>query len=497
MSIRVDALVPGLSFAERPQPVDQTTLSIEPHFKEARIFPFSGDSNKHLTRTRAFTLPFLALFLGLVFLLSVCRHSSWKLAGPRPGPLGRQLAGNEDDFDFPSSPELERLCEAARDWASEEPSPGGQRESPALVEAYLENLKQLPEEQRASPALVDAYFKTLERPPEEQPESPRQVQAFYLSFERARPLEEREPVTKRSMFEEPAEGSGDDQPGPSTKFIRTAVGPQPAPPPSAAPPAPPTTSSPKKHSSTSAAAQAFPAITKVLAVSDENPSTSTATPPPLKVQAPAGGGEVHPYIRRPVLRPGVIVRPWLPEVVTSRVQLGLYMDSLVTVHALLLRPELGQEEVQSLMNHTEILANYIYGRAWVPYRPSMRYEKLATRLALKFLFFDQMDTAWRVVGGSRPGWWQAVADAGLADCDVIAAIPHLSYSAVHHELARKLAAALKHYKNGESPTPEEIMDLKCMIFLHPRRPRHFKNREWEPWRQDDNEKSWETCGQNF
>lgn len=86
-------------------------------------------------RSRAFTLPFLAIFLRLGLVLSICRRSSQKLAGP--GSLGRRLAGIEDNKSVLSSLELDLLCAAAQEWAPAERFFEEPRGSPQLVEAFF------------------------------------------------------------------------------------------------------------------------------------------------------------------------------------------------------------------------------------------------------------------------------------------------------------------------------------------------------------------------
>lgn len=477
MIIGADATATSFSFAGSPSPVNQDNILVESRLKEAKVIPSTGDFNRHRMRRRVAALPLFAIFLGSVLLLSICGRSFWKLAWP--GPLSRRLAGLEDDDELDYSSDIERLCAAAQDWIPERGFFEEQRASPALVGTYLENLEQPSEEQRASPDVVEAYLKSLEQPPEEQPELPWQIQAAIQTLETVQLPFKRKEVTKRFTPEEPADESDNDEPGPSTKFMRTAAG-RHSPPPSTTAPS----SASLESSPISASSQLGAEVTGIFPVSGDAPSTSTATPPPSSAQALAGGGDVHPYIRRPIRRSKVPPREWMPRHVMGGAPLGNYMDSMAILRALLLQRELNDDEAIDLMKHTEVLANHAYQRLSVPWLAPAQLSKLTTRLAFKFLVFDQMYNAWQVVSDSPPPWWQAVADAALRDCDAPVSLPVPKRYTFYHPLALKLSAALDKYKNGSSPTPEEIMEIKLVLFRRRQRPPLFRRQEWEPWTQD-------------
>lgn len=391
-------------------------------------------------------LPLLAILLSFMLVSFICNRSRAKLAKvAEPGPRARGLAGSGFSEDFPSSPHLELLCAAAQDWAPLDPSPGVPRESPVFVESFFQGL-----EGSAAP-------------------------------------EENGAATAQAKLGRPDDDSSSDgeQPGPSCKYSRTEEGHQRA----VLLPQPPfsgvsSAASSPITSDASPQAQAGPSPPMILPlVSGNGPSTSTASlTPPLPRQATSGGGQrIHPYVRRPALPAGVTPRPW--KFLNSTQRKPAKMALLKKQRALLRQATLSPADVEELMDNTEMLANFAMHHLRRQ-QTSRRTENVVYSRCLKFVVFNALHDAAMVISPQLPPWWQPVADAVLENCSAFVEEHRPRERSNITDLAKRVTSALKLYRKGGSPSPEEIVSIMTGIFCEPDSPYTFRATEWRAWRQD-------------
>ncbi|KAL8269194.1 hypothetical protein Esti_006881 [Eimeria stiedai] len=367
----------------------------------------------------------------------------------RKGMQRRRLAGggedseDGDDEGGPPSPDLINLCLELGTWTPSDPSPGNPRSSPAMVESYLTSLEQSVEQPPAQPS-----------PPATAPSLSQLVLAEQRSGDK-RPLDD---------------GDSDDEaaPGPSWKVARIRA---------------PSVSGQGSSSQTAASSSALPSSGGLVST-PSGPSAGVAPP-----QASGSGPHPqHPFVRLPTLEPGVKVRRFLPrEMRTSGTFSNAYAATILRMRKVLRKKQLTEAQARELVSDAERLANSAYH--WMRFEvQGLPPRQAATHLGQRFLVIYYLFCASKVLGQewTRQGWWPELMDR----------IPHLyeydiesmpSASAFYVSLAKDLALAMQQLKNGVSLSANFIIDLKRRLICTSQSPPAFRKRQWDPWRQDDEE----------
>lgn len=245
--------------------LDESLYSAEnPHSFETRLQDVEIRVPRHMGGFqflwRASTLPLwplLAVCVGLVAMALLC--SQHRVQDSEAGAPRRRLAGEDGDpFSSPPSPELEQLCSSLGPWVPAEPSPGGTRQSPRIVEKFFEEMET--DEQGGMALPVPEEATTTET-----------VAGAAISGSEAGP-----------SAPSPG-GSYDERPGPSSRFTTVEsllrMPQHPLPPSNVS--ARPAVSSSKAPLGTARRQRTKrkPASGGLMPVSGVEPSTSTATPP--------------------------------------------------------------------------------------------------------------------------------------------------------------------------------------------------------------------------
>lgn len=427
---------------------------------------FAGvDTESQLTRQRASAPPvwlIIVVFLSFFALTLIC----WPGRGRRTqlGALQRRLAGadkkNFDFFNLPASPELDALCAEAAGWNPVEPQPGVPRQSPLMVQKFLEAVKQ---EQGAQPVLEtgSAPAATLHEP---------HGASGHGSSTSKRPV--------------PSASDLEDEPGPSWKVARFATSQQ-----QLAPFMPvregltaskiPFASSPgtcQHHTS-------FSLHSNLHAGSGQS-SFSAASSGHTAEQQHAGSALSHVSVRLPASVKGKKPRDWMESWVLGPVRTRDVCQSILKMRELLRMPILSPAHFRLLMDTAEKLANYAYNKMRDPLNERNPYEAVRG-VGMRFLVFNALYSAARVAGPDRPPWWDQVASA--VSCvynrpKTNQKVPRLVGQRI--DFLRRLSAAVDQYKNFAAPDEEEVLDLLRILFFGEESSAAFRDTKWDSWRND-------------
>ncbi|CDJ34784.1 LOW QUALITY PROTEIN: uncharacterized protein EMH_0022170 [Eimeria mitis] len=195
----------------------------------------------------------------------------------------------------------------------------------------------------------------------------------------------------------------------------------------------------------------------------------------------------HPFVRAPMLMPDVRIEDVEDRIPESLISKDSSVFLLKAVRSLCLKPALDLREANELVRAAISLARRALASMTTPVdkvKPSVAAEALGRR----FLVFDAFHRVLKLTGDIKDdlrGLWQALVTKvpttyarplrGIYNED------HVFY----HTLSRQLSAALELYKNGSSPSEDEILDLKRKLFCTDFSPRGFLRQSWDVWRLDD------------
>lgn len=414
---------------------------------------------------RASTLPLwqiLAICIALVGMAFICNQHLNNLKAEVP--RRRLAAKDEDPFESPPSPALDQLCSSLGPWFPAETSPGGLRKSPDMVEKFFKAIE----------------AETISEAAPSGPSETSTMEALAGTAVRA-------PVAEPLV---PSSSGGDDkEPNPSPKFSELESllwTPRHPPPPSASVTA--LSALPRFARVYNKGRPQFtdpkPVFARLLPVSGNAPSTSTATLPPFVAQAPPGA-PLHPFGRVPPLQPGVKPRPWVPSL--SQLLFAAAPSShplLCRIRTLLLESSLDLNAADELIHVAEQLASYATRRLGTVTDVDSPADALRN-YGLRFIILSSLQSATQAIRPTPPPWWQEVVDAMLKDYEFDVPAPWFSASGPNVPLARDLAEALLKYQKGGFPTLAEIVDLKRRLLCSPKAVHYFRRQEWEPWREDD------------
>lgn len=463
-------------------------------------------SSKGVSRTRilwpALSLGCLAVFLALQVMAFVCSHFK-VMKKAESTVFGRRLAdgGEEDDSDplRSYSPDLELLCWAAQGWQPVDTPAGYHRLSPQAVDAFFESIS--PSYEGHSPSALPmplvgppngsdgdlAFPRSIPSHPQQgyqpypqQRLSPDIVQEFFTSI--GAPAEM---VSAHGPPFDSDDSNDSDEQRLSQIFFELKQHPQHATAGSlltAPGPAPSVSSAPSPSG--------FSPVAAPPSQAPGAPSLAALWPSPAAASAvqqqepPALSSNLHPYIRIPPLKPGVVPRPWNIVRVRGPTQHSRSnFPMLYDIHDLLLKTSLDAEDVEQLMNSVEMLANFAFHR----YRKSTSYRSSAELMrarATRFIVFEALYSACQAVNQKIPSWWSAVAEAALQNLTLPVEHPGRPPSA-SLRLAIRLTEVLRKYRKGEAPLQEEIVALKRTLFVDPKGPVFFRYGYWQRWMEDD------------
>ncbi|KAL8438858.1 hypothetical protein Efla_000776 [Eimeria flavescens] len=201
-------------------------------------------------------------------------------------------------------------------------------------------------------------------------------------------------------------------------------------------------------------------------------------PPPMPTN-------MHVYYRLPVVKPDA-VRTCFDSDAAYKWAGGMIGNRFLRVmHDLLRKPELNNIDVEDLVRASEQLVQYLLTRQ-TRNLPEMSPRRRAELLGTRYLCFDVLISLTQVLGPAmRPQEWLP---------RLARAIPsNLPSSALHvrkpnerfSELCKKLSEALALLKQGQRPSPEMTIYLKRNLFSLSGGPFCFKDKKWDPWRDDD------------
>lgn len=367
---------------------------------------------------------------------------------------GRRLAGRDDDLLSPPSPKLEELCAAIGFWAPADPHPEDGRKSPEMVEEFFQVLEG---GETPGPEVLEGATTGLIIPA----------------------TTEGSGGSKREPPLDSDEESDDEQPGPSWRVPKryrraekSAAG-------VSAPPALPV---PHRGPGASPSHQVEQEARASAGVQTEGADTPSTSAPAL---GPAQHQVVHPYVRLPIVPPGVIRRPWASTGNLGGSRRPVFSHELfLKLHNLLVQPSLDSSGVERLMTAAERLASYETGRLGAA--PELDTVSHAVReLGRRFVLLNILHSAVRAVGLPEPAWWQVVVGVALDDAVFEPMKRGRNARAFNILLEQLLRAALWKYKSGGAPSDAEVVQLKRMLFCDERGPYIFRGQQWQPWRDDD------------
>lgn len=467
------------SLPAEPPSLNEHSLSAELHLELAERQPIKC-VNCHSFLLRMAQLAFLTAVLGLIVVAFACRQQRIRRASP--GAERRRLASGGDDADEswpPLSPEVEILCWAAEGWMPADPLHGEPRSSPQMVEAFLEEITAPPESSQPA-AASESLGESDDDEVSPRSKRPRQTPVHRPVLSSSPPLLPLSPRTTRAFFtglEQPSEELPEQ---PSLQPPDHRQDPSPLQPPIGS------LTPSEAFTSGQSPVAAYPPQTHegqvpagLLPVSGDEPSTSTATPAPRAVQQPLPQGSlVHPYVRLPTVQPGVTPRPWRRHVVTSFLMHERSCRRLLLeIRKLLLRPVLDANGLDELMTNAELLGNFAM-RGLKKECLSTKPSEMVRDRGQRFLIMNALHSAAQVVSRQLPPWWGDVVNATLTKLDLPGSAASDAFNVL---LARDLTAALRMYKAGSAPAPENIIDIKRRLFSS----KHYSPSAWDPWREDD------------
>ncbi|CDJ46863.1 hypothetical protein, conserved [Eimeria brunetti] len=230
-------------------------------------------------------------------------------------------------------------------------------------------------------------------------------------------------------------------------------------------------------------------------VTEDHSGTELESGPPAskkqRIEDPGdalGSNINHPYVRLPVLQPGVVPRNVNVSILFSRppMRLSLHVH-LRTFRALFAKKALNQHDANVLVGAVERVVT----TSWLQSKSGPRHYLplfIVEALGYYFLALDAIVCAKHVLGDRMQLhlWWRKFINSFYTDYPLHPSkgkspkkVPEF-----HKNLARRLVAAIEIYKRGERPPLSEIIELKTLLFCSPFGRHRLKDPMWDPWRED-------------
>ncbi|CDJ51674.1 hypothetical protein EBH_0001490 [Eimeria brunetti] len=199
--------------------------------------------------------------------------------------------------------------------------------------------------------------------------------------------------------------------------------------------------------------------------------------------------DYHPYVRLPVLEPGVVPQPFYPaEVFFQPPTVAIYKGHLVEIRRLLVKQTLNQDDTDMLVRLVTELANSLWFRSSASVR-QVRPIFAAVSLGSTFLAMDAVVAVVQLLGRHMKTelWWDKFAAAIDTNYSVElpSQIPRKT-TKFHTDLANDLLGALRIYKTGKRPQVDTVIELKLRLFFSPLSPPLFQDALFDPYRRDHN-----------
>ncbi|KAL8444064.1 hypothetical protein Emag_005717 [Eimeria magna] len=378
------------------------------------------------------------------------------------------------------------LCLELGAWSPSDPSPGGGRSSPVLVDAFFTSLDQSvaqPPAQTSTPGAAPTHRELLLAQPKAGEKRPLDEEEFDdeagPSWKAARTHAQAGAMQASSsqlVHFGSLEPEASSQPSPEQLTLADPLSFQPS------------SSSTVPHLMQTAPvrqpAEPASASSEVGFLLSAGPGAGLLPPQ----QPEADLGPPHPFVRLPRLKPGVRPRQFM----ASTMRLACFAsrrhcDILSKIRRLFRLSQLNEVEAGSLLSCAEELAAQAYYGLQDKSRGSSPFFA-AARLGRKFLVIYYLLRASQVLGQQWPSelWWGELMER----------IPHQYFfvwsrdrraSVFSASLANDLSRAIALLKSGIFPSPRVIIQLKRRLFCMPESPIKLKEKVWDPWRQDDEE----------
>ncbi|CDI75843.1 hypothetical protein EPH_0006400 [Eimeria praecox] len=219
----------------------------------------------------------------------------------------------------------------------------------------------------------------------------------------------------------------------------------------------------------------------------EEVSSATARPETSAGTLQALWTREHPYVHIPALEEGVVM-PTIRLSSSSFVQGNgsTLAEVLLSFRRLFMKDALNQVDVALLGAYVEELAIASAPRARATKRMARPLHGVLT-IGRQFLIFDAMVSALNVLGISPASctWWEAFIECFDTNFRYADPLDRMRNSGrVSTDLANRMLDAICIYKQGKRPAPEEIIDIKRVLFFSPYSPIRFRASIWDPWRSD-------------
>ncbi|CDJ67355.1 hypothetical protein, conserved [Eimeria necatrix] len=198
--------------------------------------------------------------------------------------------------------------------------------------------------------------------------------------------------------------------------------------------------------------------------------------------------KVHPYVRLPVLAPGVKPRQSLDLSDLSMVRNLPIVTHLKVVRDLFALPVLNLTNANMLVTAVEELA--IRAIALMTASVSLLRPSNAVRaLGRRFLVFNAVHSAMRVLGNNTQleHLWREMLRVVPTEYSHEGPRAFSHKSEFQFTLAKELSAAMELYKAGKAPTEEQELKIKRALFCSTYSPTCFLETLWDQWRLDDEE----------
>ncbi|KAL8450077.1 hypothetical protein Emed_002659 [Eimeria media] len=423
------------------------------------------------------------------------------------------------------------LCIELGAWTPSDSPPGEPRSSPALVDAFFTSLERSgsveEEEVFAHTSSLFDFSLTEESVPLQQQQQQQQQVFNYPLFLFPSHSADASPfvlpsyvAAKRPLDVGQSVDEGEEAPGPSWKVAKrgehhvhaasaasvSAAAFQPSTAAAAAAAAVGAAASQPSTAAAAAAASVGAAASQptTSAATAAAASVSAAAPQPTTSAATAAAAaavvrlrshlprrcrpEDHPYVQLPSLAPGVRARRFSPNVMRlAHRPLGRPCGALLKLRELFRMQSLDQAHAGLVVFFAEEAANnaYFYMQDEVS---TQKPVLAATYLGRRFLVLYSLLCASQALNQNWPKepWWEELMNR-IPHKYSDSSRSHSRNSRINLALATDLSAAIAKLKKGTPLPPATVVDLFRRLFCMHTSPYLFRERVWDPWRQDDEE----------
>lgn len=211
-----------------------------------------------------------------------------------------------------------------------------------------------------------------------------------------------------------------------------------------------------------------------------------SVPPPPVPDFTRKAPIIHLYYRIPVLEAGVVVPVFDAAAAFCKPAVAPKAYAcLLNARNLLVREKLKNTEVKYLLDTAaHIIKSLLYANEGPADR---RPNKAIRKLGKRYLLMDALISIVQTLGPSMKAdqWWPELATRIPSDYVALIKRPNQSVRSFTIEgIAESLSAALRTLKKGIRPSITETLSLKRALFGKTAIS-EFKEKRWDPWRQDD------------